>query len=239
MPACRRPRVTGSNTAARFEQLVSAAQRLSVVVPVALVIILALLFFAFGSMRASVAIFSGVPLALTGGVVALWLRDIPLSISAGVGFIALSGIAVLNGLVMVGLIRTLERDGRSIDDAIVQGAMGRLRAVLVTALVASLGFLPMALNVGPGAEVQRPLATVVIGGIVSSTLLTMLVLPGLYRLLSAGEQKGHFTIHLIFMPCTSGTVSISFNEVTIPSVPSLYLRKCGVLMCASYADWFA
>jgi heavy metal efflux system protein len=168
-----------------FEQLVSAAQRLSIVVPVALTIILALLFFAFGSMRAAIAIFSGVPLALTGGVVALWLRDIPLSISAGVGFIALSGVAVLNGLVMVGLIRTLERDGQTIDEAIVNGAMGRLRAVLVTALVASLGFLPMALNVGPGAEVQRPLATVVIGGIVSSTLLTLLVLPGLYRLLAS------------------------------------------------------
>ena len=168
-----------------FEQLVSAAQRLSIVVPVALTIILALLFFAFGSMRAAIAIFSGVPLALTGGVIALWLRDIPLSISAGVGFIALSGVAVLNGLVMVGLIRTLERDGQTIDEAIVNGAMGRLRAVLVTALVASLGFLPMALNVGPGAEVQRPLATVVIGGIVSSTLLTLLVLPGLYRLLAS------------------------------------------------------
>ena len=170
-----------------FEQLVSAAQRLSVVVPVALIIILALLFFAFGSMRAGVAIFSGVPLALTGGVLALWLRDIPLSISAGVGFIALSGVAVLNGLVMVGLIRTLEQSGQTIDEAIVGGAMGRLRAVLVTALVASLGFLPMALNVGPGAEVQRPLATVVIGGIVSSTLLTLIVLPGLYRLLSNGK----------------------------------------------------
>ena len=167
-----------------FEQLVSAAQRLSVVVPVALVIILALLFFAFGSMRAGIAIFSGVPLALTGGVLALWLRDIPLSISAGVGFIALSGVAVLNGLVMVGLIRTLEQSGQTLDEAIVNGALGRLRAVLVTALVASLGFLPMALNVGPGAEVQRPLATVVIGGIVSSTLLTLFVLPGLYRLLS-------------------------------------------------------
>jgi heavy metal efflux system protein len=166
-----------------FEQLVSAAQRLSVVVPVALLIILALLFFAFGSMPAAIAIFSGVPLALTGGVAALWLRDIPLSISAGVGFIALSGVAVLNGLVMVGLIRALEQQGRPIDEAIVNGAMGRLRAVLVTALVASLGFLPMALNVGPGAEVQRPLATVVIGGIVSSTLLTLLVLPGLYRLM--------------------------------------------------------
>ena len=117
----------------------------------------------------------------------MWLRDIPLSISAGVGFIALSGVAVLNGLVMVGLIRTLEQSGQTIDEAIVNGAMGRLRAVLVTALVASLGFLPMALNVGPGAEVQRPLATVVIGGIVSSTLLTLIVLPGLYRLLSTGK----------------------------------------------------
>ena len=173
-----------------FEQLVSATERLSVVVPVALVIILALLFFAFGSMRAAMAIFSGVPLALTGGVVALWLRDIPLSISAGVGFIALSGVAVLNGLVMVGLIRSSEQSGHAIDQAIIQGAMGRLRAVLVTALVASLGFLPMALNEGPGAEVQRPLATVVIGGIVSSTLLTLLVLPGLYRLLSKSSNTG-------------------------------------------------
>jgi cobalt-zinc-cadmium resistance protein CzcA len=172
-----------------FEQLVSAAQRLSIVVPVALFIILALLFFAFGSMRAAIAIFSGVPLALTGGVFALWLRDIPLSISAGVGFIALSGVAVLNGLVMVGLIRSLEQSGQTLDSAIIQGAMGRLRAVLITALVASLGFLPMALNVGPGAEVQRPLATVVIGGIVSSTLLTLLVLPGLYRLLSTTEIR--------------------------------------------------
>jgi len=167
-----------------FEQLVSAAQRLAIVVPLTLVIIFALLFAAFGSMRVAFAIFSGVPLALTGGVLALWLRDIPLSISAGVGFIALSGVAVLNGLVMVGLIRSLERSGVELDAAIVGGALGRLRAVLVTALVASLGFLPMALNAGPGAEVQRPLATVVIGGIVSSTLLTLLVLPALYRLLA-------------------------------------------------------
>ncbi|MET0986330.1 MAG: CusA/CzcA family heavy metal efflux RND transporter [Steroidobacteraceae bacterium] len=172
-----------------FEQLISATERLSIVVPVTLVIILALLFFAFGSMRAAVAIFSGVPLALTGGVVALWLRDIPLSISAGVGFIALSGVAVLNGLVMVGLIRTLEDQGASPDEAIIQGALGRLRAVLITALVASLGFLPMALNVGPGAEVQRPLATVVIGGIVSSTVLTLIVLPGLYRMLAPRNKR--------------------------------------------------
>ena len=134
-----------------FEQLISAAQRLAVVVPVALVIIFALLFFAFGSMRAALAIFSGVPLALTGGVVALWLRGIPLSISAGVGFIALSGVAVLNGLVMVGLHpHARAAVAEPLDDAIVDGALGRLRAVLVTALVASLGFLPMALNVGPG-----------------------------------------------------------------------------------------
>jgi cobalt-zinc-cadmium resistance protein CzcA len=127
-------------------------------------------------------IFSGVPLALTGGVLALWLRGIPLSISAGVGFIALSGVAVLNGLVMVSFIRSLMESGKALDDAIIEGALTRLRPVLMTALVASLGFVPMALNVGTGAEVQRPLATVVIGGIVSSTLLTLLVLPGLFRM---------------------------------------------------------
>jgi cobalt-zinc-cadmium resistance protein CzcA len=137
---------------------------------------------AFGSMRDALVIFSGVPLALTGGVVALWLRDIPLSISAGVGFIALSGVAVLNGLVMVSFIRSLIEEGKPLDDAIIEGALTRLRPVLMTALVASLGFIPMALNTGTGAEVQRPLATVVIGGIVSSTLLTLLVLPGLFRM---------------------------------------------------------
>lgn len=166
-----------------FEQLISAGQRLSIVVPLALIVIFGLLFMAFGSSRDAVAIFSGIPLALTGGVIALWLRDIPLSISAGVGFIALSGVAVLNGLVMLELIRSLRAGGYSLEEAIVKGALGRLRAVLVTALVASLGFLPMAFNVGPGAEVQRPLATVVIGGIVSSTLLTLMVLPSLYRLM--------------------------------------------------------
>jgi cobalt-zinc-cadmium resistance protein CzcA len=137
----------------------------------------------FGSMRDAVIVFSGVPLALTGGVAALWLRDVPFSISAGVGFIALSGVAVLNGVVMITFIRRLREQGERLDRAIVEGALGRLRPVLMTALVASLGFVPMALNVGTGAEVQRPLATVVIGGIVSSTLLTLLVLPALYRLL--------------------------------------------------------
>jgi cobalt-zinc-cadmium resistance protein CzcA len=148
-------------------------------------LIFMLLYLAFRSLRDSLLIFSGVPLALTGGVLALWLRDIPLSISAGVGFISLSGVAVLNGIVLVSFIRTLLHEGRPLEDAIVTGALTRLRPVLMTALVASLGFVPMAFNTGVGAEVQRPLATVVIGGIVSSTLLTLLVLPALYRLVHA------------------------------------------------------
>jgi cobalt-zinc-cadmium resistance protein CzcA len=164
-----------------FEQLISAGQRLAIVVPVVLVMIFGLLFMAFNSARDAAIVFSGVPLAMTGGVLALWARGIPFSISAGVGFIALSGVAVLNGLVMVTFIRKLIEEGRPLDDAIREGAITRLRAVLMTALVASLGFLPMALNVGTGAEVQRPLATVVIGGILSSTALTLFVLPALYR----------------------------------------------------------
>lgn len=165
-----------------FEQLQSASRRLAIVIPVTLIAIFALLIMAFGSVRDALVIFSGVPLALTGGVLALWLRGIPMSISAGVGFIALSGVAVLNGLVMVSFIRSLRQEGRTLDQAIIEGALTRLRPVLMTALVASLGFVPMALNTGTGAEVQRPLATVVIGGIISSTLLTLLVLPGLYRM---------------------------------------------------------
>jgi cobalt-zinc-cadmium resistance protein CzcA len=165
-----------------FEQLQSASQRLSIVIPATLIAIFALLILAFGSVRDALVIFSGVPLALTGGVLALWLRGIPMSISAGVGFIALSGVAVLNGLVMVSFIKSLIEEKRPLDEAIIEGALTRLRPVLMTALVASLGFVPMALNTGTGAEVQRPLATVVIGGIISSTLLTLLVLPGLYRI---------------------------------------------------------
>jgi cobalt-zinc-cadmium resistance protein CzcA len=178
-----------------FEQLISAGQRLGVVVPVTLAIIFALLFWAFGSARDAVIVFSGVPLALTGGVIALALRGIPLSISAGVGFIALSGVAVLNGLVMIAFIRKLREQGDRLDDAITDGALGRLRPVLVTALVASLGFLPMAFNVGAGSEVQRPLATVVIGGIVSSTLLTLLVLPALYRWLHRDTESPEQLLH--------------------------------------------
>lgn len=164
-----------------FEQLQSAKQRLLIVVPVALFIILGLLYASLGNLKDGLLVFSGVPLALTGGIIALALRGIPLSISAGVGFIALSGVAVLNGLVMVSFIRQLLQEGQSLDAAIREGALTRLRPVLMTALVASLGFVPMALAVGAGAEVQRPLATVVIGGILSSTLLTLLVLPTFYR----------------------------------------------------------
>ena len=165
-----------------FEQLLSATKRLQVVVPVALVLIFGLLFLSFGQAKDALLVFTGVPLALTGGVAALWLRGIPLSISAGVGFIALSGVAVLNGLVMLSCIRALRAAGQPLDAAIEEGCLTRLRPVLMTALVASVGFVPMALATGAGAEVQRPLATVVIGGIISSTLLTLVVLPALYRL---------------------------------------------------------
>ena len=163
-----------------FEQLQSAIGRLSILVPLTLLLILMLLYSAFNSLRDSLVVFTGVPLALTGGVMALIFRDMSLSISAIVGFIALSGVAVLNGVVMLSFIRELREKGETLLVAIQQGASQRLRPVLMTALVASLGFVPMAINTGAGAEVQRPLATVVIGGIVSSTLLTLVVLPALY-----------------------------------------------------------
>ena len=165
----------------QFENLIAARKRLSIVVPLSLLLIFALLFATFNSVKHSFIVFSGVPLSLTGGILALWMRDIPFSISAGVGFIALSGIAVLNSLVLVSFINSLRRSGMPLDEAITTGALTRLRPVLMTALVASLGFVPMAIATGSGAEVQRPLATVVIGGIVSSTLLTLVVLPALYR----------------------------------------------------------
>ena len=171
-----------------FEQLQSASARLTLLVPLTLVMIFGLLMLTFGSAKNAALVFSGVPLALTGGVIALWLRGIPLSITAGVGFITLSGVAVLTGVVMVAAIRDRLANGVEIDAAIRQGAMLRLRPILMVALVAALGFLPMALNVGTGAEVQRPLATVVIGGIISSTLLTLLVLPGLFRMAYRSES---------------------------------------------------
>jgi cobalt-zinc-cadmium resistance protein CzcA len=167
----------------QFEQLASAAQRLAIVVPIALLLIFVLLFISLGSAIDSLLVFSGVPLALTGGIAALLLRDIPLSISAGVGFITLSGVAVLNGLIIIAAIQSLREQGRPLIEAVREGALMRLRAVLMTSLVAPLGFVPMAIATGPGAEVQRPLATVVIGGIISSAVLTLFVLPALYVLL--------------------------------------------------------
>jgi cobalt-zinc-cadmium resistance protein CzcA len=170
------------NWGGAFENLQSATQRLQIVIPLALLMVLGLLLLMFGNLKESLLVFTGIPFALTGGIVALWLRDIPLSMSAAVGFIALSGVAVLNGLVMLNAIRLLRDQGMAVLEAVHQGALSRLRPVLMTALVASLGFIPMAIATGTGAEVQRPLATVVIGGIVSSTLLTLLLLPLLYAL---------------------------------------------------------
>ena len=172
-----------------FEQLQSASQRLQVVVPLALGMVFILLFSMFGNVKDGLLVFTGIPFALTGGVLSLWLRGIPLSISAAVGFIALSGVAVLNGLVMLSFIRSLREEGRSLDDAVREGALTRLRPVLMTALVASLGFVPMAIATGTGAEVQRPLATVVVGGILSSTTLTLLVLPLLYRMFHRRDEE--------------------------------------------------
>jgi len=172
----------------QYQNLQSATQRLQVVVPVALLLVFTLLFAMFGNLRDGLIVFTGIPFALTGGILALWLRDIPLSITAAVGFIALSGVAVLNGLVMISFIRGLREGGATLDAAIREGAITRLRPVLMTALVASLGFVPMAIATGTGAEVQRPLATVVIGGILSSTALTLLVLPVLYRLAHAKDE---------------------------------------------------
>ncbi|MBK9616771.1 MAG: CusA/CzcA family heavy metal efflux RND transporter [Uliginosibacterium sp.] len=173
----------------QFENLQSATKRLQIVVPVSLLLVFTLLFAMFGNFKDGLIVFTGIPFALTGGIVALWARGIPLSISAAVGFIALCGVAVLNGLVMLAFIRNLREEGKTLDEAIFEGALTRLRPVLMTALVASLGFVPMAIAMGTGAEVQRPLATVVIGGILSSTLLTLLVLPVLYRLAHGRDDE--------------------------------------------------
>jgi cobalt-zinc-cadmium resistance protein CzcA len=164
----------------QFENLQAASTRLAIVIPAALALVFILLYLMFNSVKDGLLVFSGIPFAMTGGVLALWLRGLPLSISAAVGFIALSGVAVLNGLVMISFVRSLREQGHGPEQAMREGAQVRLRAVLMTALVASLGFLPMALATSTGAEVQRPLATVVIGGILSSTALTLLILPALY-----------------------------------------------------------
>lgn len=166
----------------QFENLIAARRRLMIVVPICFFFIFILLFSTFNSVKYAALVFTGVPLALTGGIVSLWLRDMPFSISAAVGFIALSGVAVLNGLVMITFINQLRAEGQGLEEAVIHGSMTRLRPVLMTALVAALGFVPMALATSTGAEVQRPLATVVVGGIISSTFLTLVVLPGLYRI---------------------------------------------------------
>ncbi len=173
----------------QFENLVAAKERLWVVVPVCFLMILLLLFATFQSFKYALLVFAAVPLGLTGGVLALWLRDMPFSISAAVGFIALSGVAVLNGLVMITFINQLRESGAGVANAIIRGSITRLRPVLMTALVASLGFVPMAIATGTGAEVQRPLATVVIGGLISSTLLTLVVLPALYRIFTSSKAE--------------------------------------------------
>lgn len=163
-----------------FKNLQEARTRLAIVVPAALTLIFLLIFMAFGSVRQALIVYSGIPLAVTGGIFALWIRDLPFSISAAVGFIALSGVAVLNGVMMISFINHLREEGRPVREAVIEGALTRLRPVLMTALVAALGFVPMALAHGPGAEVQRPIATVVIGGIITATFLTLVLLPTLY-----------------------------------------------------------
>jgi cobalt-zinc-cadmium resistance protein CzcA len=172
----------------QFENLMRARERLVVVVPLALALIFVLIFLSFGSLRQTLIVCTGIPLAVTGGVFALWWRDMPFTISAGVGFIALSGVAVLNGLILISYFNSLREQGRSLHDSVREGAMTRLRPVLMTALVASLGFVPMAIATGSGAEVQRPLATVVIGGIISSTFLTLVLLPTLYEWVEKGRR---------------------------------------------------
>lgn len=183
--------VIGSSGGGQFENLLSARNHLLIVVPLSFILILLLLYTSLGSLVQALIVFSGVPLAITGGIVSLWLRQMPFSISAAVGLIALSGIAVLNGLVMVTYIEQLRQQGYGKLDAIIEGAVTRLRPVLMTALVASLGFLPMAFAIGVGAEVQKPLATVVIGGLISSTLLTLFVLPSLYSVFVQKNKRLH------------------------------------------------
>jgi len=200
----------------QFENLQSASARLRVVVPVSLLLVFTLLFAMFGNLKDGLLVFTGIPFALTGGVLALWLRGIPLSISAAVGFIALSGVAVLNGLVMLSFIRNLREQGLPLDQAIREGALTRLRPVLMTALVASLGFVPMAIATGTGAEVQRPLATVVIGGILSSTALTLLVLPVLYRIAHRRDEDeaSASDIHASALPTGGAASSPTLKEST-------------------------
>lgn len=210
----------------QFENLVAAKQRLTVVVPLCFFLIFLLLFSTFKSVKYALLVFSAVPLGLTGGIIALWLRDMPFSISAAVGFIALSGVAVLNGLVMVSFINQMRREGLVLDAAILRGCLTRLRPVLMTAMVASLGFVPMALARGTGAEVQKPLATVVIGGLISSTLLTLVVLPALYRIFTAREPAGALaTAGQPWESPETGPLEIRSSDLATAITPSEHARN--------------
>src|SRR5690606_24563126 len=218
----------------QFENLVEATQRLSVAVPVALLLILVMLYFAFGSLKYGLLIFSAIPLSAIGGILALWVRDMPFSISAGVGFIALFGVAVLNGIVLIAEFNRLKQTGLpDIQHIIMEGTRIRLRPVLMTASVASLGFLPMALSQGAGAEVQRPLATVVIGGLMTATMLTLVVLPVLYRWFEKrGIRKRSIkpaaTVILFFLLCgaVQGQQRLTLNEMLeMGSAQNLNLRS--------------
>ena len=200
----------------QFKNLQEARTRLAVVVPSALALIFVLIFFAFGSLRQALLVYSGIPLAVTGGVLALWLRGMPFSITAAVGFIALSGVAVLNGLVMVSYFNQLREEGKSIRDSVIEGSLTRLRPVLMTALVASLGFVPMAIATGAGAEVQRPLATVVIGGILSSTFLTLVLIPVLYEWIEGRTIQPIPTPSLAFQAGPFDNAQDKFRETSQP-----------------------
>jgi cobalt-zinc-cadmium resistance protein CzcA len=173
----------------QFENMERANRKLAFVVPLALMLIFILLYFSLKSLRDVLIVATGIPLGAVGGILALWLRDMPFTVSAGIGFVALSGVAILNGLVLVTFIRQRLDGGMELQTAVREGCLVRLRPVLMTALVAAVGFIPMAVNVGVGGEVQRPLATVVIGGIMTNTLLTLLVLPALYSLWPRPRQK--------------------------------------------------
>ncbi|HOY96340.1 MAG TPA: CusA/CzcA family heavy metal efflux RND transporter [Catalimonadaceae bacterium] len=208
----------------QFKNLIEAKERLSIAVPIALVLIFMLLYFTFGSIKQSVLIFTAIPLSAIGGIWALWFRDMPFSISAGIGFIALFGVAVLNGIVLMGEFNYLRKEGLTdLKDIILKGTRHRLRPVLMTAAVASLGFLPMALSNGSGAEVQRPLATVVIGGLLSATLLTLLVLPALYFLFEkAGKVKPVAAMILVLIGLS---MSISVSNAYAQGPKTLDLKQ--------------
>lgn len=211
----------------QFENLVNAKATLSIAVPVALLLILVMLYFAFGSIKYSILIFSAIPLSAIGGVFALWLRDMPFSISAGVGFIALFGVAVLNGIVLIAEFNKLKEQQTDIKNIIMQGALVRLRPVLMTAAVASLGFLPMALSQGAGAEVQRPLATVVIGGLISATILTLVILPIIYNLMERKtKRKKTITVASVLLPALLLTgFTNAQNNITLDSAVQQALRN--------------